>query len=67
MGGNWHIWAEAQEVTFVGFLILSTVRDRTHTANGKQRLMGNQKVTLTTLFLADQSTVYATIDPPFPV
>lgn len=55
MGGNWHIWAEAQEVTFVGLLILSTVWDRTHTADWEQRLMGNQKFRLGTEFLADQS------------
>lgn len=42
MGGNGHIWAEAQEVTLVGLLILSTEWDGSHTANWKQRLMGNQ-------------------------
>lgn len=42
VGGNGHIWAEAQEVTLVGLLILGTVWDGSHTANWKQRLMGNQ-------------------------
>lgn len=60
MGGNWHIWAEAQEITFVGLLILRTVWDRAHTADWKQRLMEMQKFKLGTSFLADQSTVYAT-------
>lgn len=42
MGGDGHIWAEAQEVTLVGLLILSTVWDGAHAANWEQRLMGNQ-------------------------
>lgn len=67
MGGNRHIRAEAQEVTFVGLLILSTVWDRTHTADWKQRLMRNKKLRLGTSFLADQSTVHTTTEPPFPV
>lgn len=60
MGGDWHLWAEAQEVTFVGLLILSRVGDGTHTAHRKQRLMRNQKFRLGTSFLADPSTAHAT-------
>lgn len=41
MGWNGHIWTETQEVAFVGFFVLRTVRDRTHTAHREQRLMGN--------------------------
>lgn len=42
MGWNRNIWAEAQEVAFVGLLVLSTVRHRTHTTYWHQRLMGNK-------------------------
>lgn len=42
MGWNGHIWTETQEVAFVGFFVLRTVRDRTHTPHREQRLMGNR-------------------------
>lgn len=40
VGWNGHIWAETQEVAFVGLLILITVWHWPHTANWQQRLMG---------------------------
>lgn len=39
MGWNRHVWAETQEVAFVGLLILSAVWHRAHTAHREQRLM----------------------------
>lgn len=59
MGRNWHIWAEAQEVTLVGLLVLGAVRDRSHTADRKQGLMGNRKPRLGREYLADGSTAPA--------
>lgn len=38
VGWNGHVWAETQEVTFVGLLILATVWYRAHTADWKQGL-----------------------------
>lgn len=58
MAGNWHVWAEAQEVTFVGLLILGAVRDRAHTSDWKQRLTGNQRSRLGRDFSAE--TTYCT-------
>lgn len=48
MSWNRDIWAETQEVTFVGLLILRTVRDRPHTTHWKQRLTENRRSLLET-------------------
>lgn len=42
MSRNGHIWAETQEVAFVGLLVLRAVRHRAHAAHRQQRLAGGK-------------------------
>lgn len=43
MGGDGHVWTEAQEVTSVGLLVLGTVWYRADTAHWEQGLVGNRR------------------------
>lgn len=42
MSRNGHVWAETQEVAFVGLLVLRAVRHRAHATHRQQRLAGGK-------------------------